>query len=185
MDGVKKVDNLRNADFKLYARMEGEDYGLLFTPEGTERVPVFFKTPDDGTYTLTWEKHNGTFSSMYLIDNITGVRYDMLSHDSYSFEAHATDYAARFYIVFSVTDVNEFEDPEINNSFAYFNGYGWVVEGQGQLELVDMLGRVLYTDYLFGEETLVHFDEVAAGMYMLRLVEGSNLKAVQKIVIRK
>lgn len=185
MDGVKKVDNLRNADFKLYARMEGEDYGLLFTPEGTERVPVFFKTPDDGTYTLTWEKHNGTFSSMYLIDNITGVRYDMLSHDSYTFEAHATDYAARFYIVFSVTDVDEFEDPEINNNFAYFNGYGWVIEGQGQLELVDMLGRVLYTDHLFGEETLVHFDGVAAGMYMVRLVDGTKLKAVQKIVIRK
>ena len=185
MDGVKKVDNLRNADFKLYARMEGEDYGLLFTPEGTERVPVFFKTPDDGTYTLTWEKHNGTFSSMYLIDNITGVRYDMLSHDSYTFEAHATDYAARFYIVFSVTDVDEFEDPEINNNFAYFNGYGWVIEGQGQLELVDMLGRVLYTDHLFGEETLVHFDGVAAGMYMIRLVDGTKLKAVQRIVIRK
>ena len=60
-----------------------------------------------------------------------------------------------------------------------------MIEGEGQLELVDMLGRVLYTDYLFGEQTLVHFDGIAAGMYMLRLVDGSKLKGVQKIVIRR
>jgi hypothetical protein len=47
-----------------------------------------------------------------------------------------------------------------------------------------MLGRVLYTDYLFGEQTLVHFDEFAAGMYMLRLVDGKKLLKAQKIVIR-
>ncbi len=119
---------------------------------------------------------------MYLVDNIEGIRYDMLSHDTYEFTAKATDYASRFYIEFEVTGIDENEDP--NDNFAYFNGYGWVVEGQGQLELVDMLGRVLYTDYLFGEQTLVHFDDFAAGMYMLRLVDGKKLLKAQKIVIR-
>lgn len=185
MGGVNKIGNLRNADFKLYSRMNGEDYGLLFTPEGTERVSVCFKTPDDGPYTLSWEKYNGTFSSLILIDNITGVQYDMLTHDSYTFEAHATDYATRFYIVFSVTDVDEYDDPDANGSFAYYNGYGWVIEGEGQLELVDMLGRVLYTNYLGGEQTLVHFDGIASGMYMIRLVDGTHLLKSQKIVIRK
>ena len=183
LGGVRKIDNLRNADFKLYAHMEDEDYSLLFAPEGTLRVPVFFKTPHDSTYTLTWRTHNGNFATMYLIDNREGIRYDMLSHDTYEFTAKATDYAARFYIEFEVTGVDENDDQ--NNSFAYFNGYGWVIEGEGQLELVDMLGRVLYTDNLFGDQTLVHFDGVAAGMYMLRLVDGDKLKAVQKIVIRR
>ena len=182
LGGVKKIDNLRNADFKLYAHMENEDYGLLFAPEGTPRIPVFFKTPNDSTYTLSWRTHNGTFSAMYLVDNIEGIRYDMLSHDTYEFTAKATDYASRFYIEFEVTGIDENEDP--NDNFAYFNGYGWMIEGEGQLELVDMLGRVLYTDYLFGEQTLVHFDEFAAGMYMLRLVDGKKLLKSQKIVIR-
>lgn len=182
LGGVPKVNNLRNADFKLYARMNNEDYGLLFTPEFTERVPLFFKTPDDGTYTLSWERYHGNFASMLLIDNITGAQYDMLHNDSYTFEAHATDYAARFYIVFSVTDVDEQED--VNEPFVYYNGYGWVVDGQGQLELVDMLGHVLYTNYLGGEQTLVHFDGIAAGMYLLRLVDGSRLLKAQKIVIK-
>ena len=182
LGGVKKIDNLRNADFKLYAHMENEDYGLLFAPEGTPRIPVFFKTPNDSTYTLSWRTHNGTFSAMYLVDNIEGIRYDMLSHDTYEFTSKATDYASRFYIEFEVTGIDENEDP--NDTFAYFNGYGWMIEGEGQLELVDMLGRVLYTDYLFGEQTLVHFDEFAAGMYMLRLVDGKKLLKAQKIVIR-
>ena len=179
--GVNKIDNLRNANFKLYARFDGEDYGLLFTPTGTERVPVFFKTPENGTYTLSWSKHNGTFSYMKLIDNIVGIDYDMLTHDSYTFEGHATDYAARFYIVFSATDVDEYDDD--GEVFAYFNGEGWVVSGSGQLELIDMLGHVLYADHLDGKPTLVHFNNIASGMYMLRLVNSKKVLKAQKIVI--
>ena len=180
--GVKKIDNLRNAEFKLYAHFNNEDYGLLFTPRKTARIPVFFKTPNDGTYTLSWNTHNGTFSTMRLIDNLTGINYDMLANDHYTFDAQATDYASRFYIVFSVTDVEEFEDePEI---FAYFNGEGWVINGQGRLELVDMLGQVLYADNLYGEPTIVHFDDFAAGVYMLRLVSSNKILKAQKIVIQ-
>ena len=179
--GVPKIENLQNAEFKLYARFDGESYGLLFTPEDTERVPVFFKTPTSGTYTLSWSKYNGTFSRMRLIDNITGTDYDMLAHDHYTFQSYNTDYAARFYIVFSVTGVDENDDN--STPLAYFNGSGWVVEGEGRLELVDMLGHVLYANNLSGERTIVHFDDFAAGMYMLRLVNSNKILKVQKIVL--
>lgn len=179
--GVPKIESLQNADFKLYARFDNESYGLLFTPENTERVPVFFKTPTSGTYTLRWDTQNGTFSRMRLIDNITGTDYDMLAHDHYTFQAYNTDFAARFYIVFSVTGVDENDD--VNPTLAYFNGEGWVVEGEGRLELVDMLGHVLYANNLSGERTIVHFDDFAAGMYMLRLVNSNKVLKAQKIVI--
>ena len=183
LGGVNKINNLRNADFKLYAHYENEDYGLLFTPTHAKRVPLFFKTPNNGKYTLSWNTHNGTFTSMYLVDNLTGVYYDMLANDKYTFEAKATDYASRFYIVFSVTDVDEYDDDDINDTFAYFNGYGWVIEGEGQLDLIDMLGHVLYSNVLSGESTLVHFDDIASGMYMLRLTKGNRVVGSQKIVI--
>ena len=181
--GVHKIDNLRNANFNLYARFNNENYGLLFTPIDTERVPVFFKTPDYDTYTLSWDKHNGTFEVMRLIDNITGTDYDMLTHDHYTFTGGPTDFAARFYIVFSVTDVEEFDDADSSDIFAYFNGSGWVVNGTGQLELVDMLGHVLYADHLDGKPTIVHFSDVAAGSYLLRLVNSNKILKTQKIVI--
>ncbi len=179
--GVPKIDNLRNAEFKLYSRFDDEDWGLLYTPINTERVPVFFKTPNDGTYTLSWSKYNGTFNTMRLIDNIAGVDYDMLTHDSYTFQSYSNDYSARFYIVFGVTGVDETDDD--NNIFAFNNGDGWVVNGSGQLELVDMLGHVLYTNHLDGKPTLVHFRDVAAGVYMLRLVDSQKVLNAQKIVI--
>ena len=83
--------------------------------------------------------------------------------------------------MFNVTDVEEFEEEQEN--FAYYNGDGWVVEGEGQLELVDMLGHVLYANHLSGESTIVHFDNYAAGMYMLRLVNSNKILKAQKIVI--
>ena len=118
---------------------------------------------------------------MRLIDNIAGVDYDMLTHDTYTFQSYSTDYSARFYIVFSVTGVDENDDD--NNTFAFYNGDGWVVDGSGQLELVDMLGHVLYTNHLDGKPTLVHFRGVAAGVYMLRLVDSRKVLNAQKIVI--
>ena len=179
--GVPKIDNLRNAEFKMYARFNNADYGLLFAPVETERVPVFFKTPNDGTYTINWDKHHGNFTTLRLIDNIAGVDYDMLTNDHYTFESHATDYAARFYIVFGVTEVEEHDDD--TDVLAFFNGHGWVVNGTGQLELVDMLGHVLYAKHLDGKPTMVHFDDVASGMYMLRLVDSKKVLKAQKIVI--
>ena len=81
----------------------------------------------------------------------------------------------------NVTDVDEFEDE--SDIFAYFNGSGWVVEGEGQLELVDMLGQVLYTNYINGDPTEVHFGDIAVGTYMLRLVNSKEVLKAQKIVI--
>ena len=182
LGGVKKTDNLRNANFQLYTRLEGNNYGLLFTPVNTQRIPLFFKTQEDGKYTLTWDTHNGIYSKLYLIDNLTGVQYDMLTHDNYKFEALASDYAARFYIVFSVVGTVEIED-EGNGNFAYFDGTNWVINGSGQLELLDVTGRVLYSDYLSGDQSRVSLNNYAAGTYMLRLVNTNKNVKAQKIVI--
>ena len=180
--GVEKVENLQNSEFKLYSRLENNNYALLFTPVGTPRIPLFFKTPTDGNYKLTWDTHNGTYSKLILVDNITGVQYDMLTHDHYDFVAYATDYAARFYILFSVAGTYEI-DNDTHGNFAFFDGTNWVIDGSGQLELLDVTGRVLYTNYLSGDRSHVNLKDVAAGTYLLRLVEGKQNVKVQKIVI--
>ena len=126
---------------------------------------------------------------MRLIDNITGTDYDMLTHDHYTFEGRASDFAARFYIVFSLPDPDDPGDPDEpgneddDDNFAFFNGIGWVVNGTGQLELVDLLGQVLYANHIDGNPTMVHFDDFAAGTYVLRLVNSNKILKSQKIVI--
>jgi hypothetical protein len=117
---------------------------------------------------------------MLLIDNITGSEYDMLRNDTYNFIGHATDFAARFYIVFELDDEGEVET---DDDFAYFDGTQWVINGEGQLELFDVTGRILYSNTMNGAHNHVSFDHVAAGVYMLRLVKARNQVKTQKIVI--
>ena len=182
--GVEKIYNLQNTDFKIYTRFDETNYGLLFTPVGTKKVPLFFKTPTDGTYTFKWNTFNGTFKMLKLIDNITGGEYDMLTRDSYSFTSHASDYAARFYIVFEVDEViDNDDDDDNNNNFAFFDGTNWVIDGEGQLELIDVTGRVLYSNTVSGEQSRVSFNDYAAGTYMLRLIKGRKDIKAQKIVL--
>lgn len=181
LDGVRKVNNLRNANFKIAAHLEGTSYGLVFTPEGTDRVPVRFQTEENGTFTLKWSTYNGDFSSLLLVDNMTGTITDMLRSDHYTFDATTDDYASRFYITFAVTDVEEYNEGD--NDFAWFDGSEWVINGKGNLDVVDVLGRTIYSTRLTNDQNRVNLNNVAKGVYMLRVSEGTSTK-VQKVVVR-
>lgn len=182
LGGLRKVENLRNANFKISAHLGGQNYGLVFTPEDTEKVPVHFKVSESGVYTLTWSTYNGDFTSLRLIDNKTGVNYDMLANNSYTFEASADDYASRFYITYNVIGVDENVN-EVGNSFAFFNGSEWVINGKGHLDVIDVTGRVLYAAQLNNDQNRVHLDGVAKGVYLLRVVDNKVVRT-QKIIVR-
>lgn len=179
--GVKEIQGLRNANFHIAAHLEGQGYGLLFAPEGTDRVPVRFYTNENDTFTLTWSTYNGDFSSLLLVDNMTGTITDMLRSDHYTFDATTDDYASRFYITFAVTDVEEYNEGD--NDFAWFDGSEWVINGKGTLDVVDVLGRTIYSTRLTNDKNRVNLNNVAKGVYMLRVSQGTSTK-VQKVVVR-
>ena len=180
LGGATKVSFMTSANFEIAASMDGERYGLLFTPEGVDRVPVRFYTEENGTFTLTWSTYNGDFSSLLLVDNMTGTITDMLRSDHYTFDATTDDYASRFYITFTVTDVEEYNEGE---DFAWFDGSEWVINGKGNLDVVDVLGRTVYSTRMTDEQNRVNLNGVAKGVYLLRVSEGNNTK-VQKVVVR-
>lgn len=181
LGGATKVNSVRNANFQVAASLEGQRYGLVFTPEGTERVPMHFITEEDGTFTLTWNTQNGEFTSLLLVDNMTGTITDMLRADHYTFEASAEDYASRFYLTYAVTAVDE--NNEGDGTFAFFDGSEWVVNGKGQLDVVDVQGRTLYSERLVNDKNRVSLNGVSAGVYLLRVSDGNDTM-VQKIVVR-
>jgi hypothetical protein len=181
LGGAAKINELRNANFQIAAALDGQRYGILFTPEGTEKVPVHFVAEEDGTYTLRWSTCNGEFTSLILVDNLTGGICNMLSTDHYTFEASKDDYASRFYITYTVTGVDE--NNEGDGTFAFFDGSEWVVNGKGQLDVVDVQGRTLYSARLVNDKNRVSLNGVAAGVYLLRVSDGTNTM-VQKIVVK-
>ena len=182
--GGKKVKSLRNGNHLLYAHNDTTDYGAFFAVDTIERVPVRFHTFEEKptTYTLTWELQNGGIDTLYLVDNLMGVAYDMIAHNSYVFTSAKTDYLSRFYITFHLPEEEaEGAEPADPSPFAYFNGIQWVIEGKGRLELYDETGRLLQKLRLSDYVNHLDLSSYAKGVYLLRLVDTKTVRT-QKII---
>ena len=160
---------------KVYIPQEGKDYAVVSAGEIGE-MPVNFKAESNGTYNMNFTSEAVNFSYLHLIDNMTGNDVDLLATPSYSFDALTTDYASRFRLVFATSNGNE-------DNFAFFNNGNLVInnDGKATLQVVDVAGRILNSESINGSATIKL--NVAAGVYMIRLINGDNVK-VQKVVVR-
>ena len=113
---------------------------------------------------------------LHLIDNMTGSDVDLLSTPSYSFEAKSTDYANRFKLVFATGNASD-------DNFAFFSNGSFVInnESNATVQVIDVTGRILSSETITGSANVNV--NAAPGVYMLRLVNGDNVK-VQKVVVR-
>ena len=179
--GATKLKELRVGDGLFYAQHDNTHYAALFAQRGIDRVPVWFEAKEDDIFTMKWNTANGDFHSMYLIDHITGIEYDMLRNDTYTFEGHKGDYPSRFLIVFSLTDVEEHNEIQ---TFVFFDGSQWIVTGDGQLDFVDPLGQVLLSKEVHGGQSRVGVPDVAPGVYLFRLTNSEGTR-IQKVIVKR
>ena len=180
--GAQKL-RVGSAKGRISLRHDNTDFGILFRDITEGSQPLYFETEEDGPFTLSWNTANANFSSLTLVDNLTGARYDMLANNSYSFEGKASDYRSRFKVVIGrFTDVEENEEV-VTDNFAFFDGSDWIVNGQGQLTVTDMTGRTVYTSNLTNDQNRVSLNGVANGIYLMRVANGQNVN-VQKIIIK-
>lgn len=158
---------------KLYIPMDGVDYAVVSSAEMGE-LPVNFKTEKSGSYTLAVSSEL-SFSYLHLIDNKTGADIDLLATPSYDFEAQATDYASRFRLVFATGNSED--------TFAFYSNGSFVInnEGAATVQVMDVTGRMLSSEAISGSASIRV--EGAAGVYMVRLVNGENVR-VQKIIVK-
>ena len=102
---------------------------------------------------------------------------DLLATPSYSFTARKDDYASRFRLVFSAN-----ENDNGNEDFAFISDGDIIINGAGTLQVIDVLGHVLY-NLKVNSAFRIPNSAFPAGVYVLRLINGENVKT-QKIVIR-
>ena len=161
---------------KVYISQEGKDYAVVSASDKGE-MPVSFKAEKNGNYTLSFTNKEVTFSYLRLIDNMTGVETDLLETPNYTFNARTTDYANRFKLVFATGSNND------SDNFAFFNNGNLVInnEGQATLQVVDVMGRILRSESINGCASISV--KAAPGVYMLRLINGNDVK-VQKVIIK-
>jgi hypothetical protein len=163
---------------QLYVAQEGTDYAIVNAEAGGE-LPVSFRAAVNGSYIFSVAAEGVTMRYLHLIDHKTGTDVDLLQTPSYTFEASMGDFECRFKLVFACGDTNDGSE-----TFAYYNGSQWMVNASGAdatLQVVDVMGRVLSSQTINGNAEVSI--ERAAGVYLLRLIDGSDVK-VQKIIIQ-
>ena len=138
-------------------------------------MPVNFKAEKNGTYTLGFNTENVEMGYLHLIDNRTGNDVDLLATPSYTFDALTTDYASRFKLVFAAGN-NDDQFAFIGNGEIILNG----VNGNTTVQLFDVTGRMLSST---NGANRISTENMAAGVYMLRMVNGNDVKT-QKIVVK-
>ena len=165
---------------KLFIPQNGKDYAIVGA-EAQGEMPVSFRAAKNGTYTLTVNPEGVEMNYLHLIDNMTGIDIDLLQTPNYTFEARTTDYTSRFRLVFGANGASA--DSDSDETFAYFNGSEWMINNSGNatLQVVDVMGRVLSSEAVNGSVSKAI--NTTAGVYMLRLVSGNDVKT-QKIVVR-
>ena len=160
----------------IYFPQDNEPLAIV-SSEGQGEMPLNFKAYENGSYTLSFGSQNASFNYLRLIDNLTGAEVDLLQTPSYTFNATTTDYESRFKLVFC-TGVNDDSD-----SFAFCSNGNWIINNDGEaiLQVIDVTGRILSSETVNGSVSkAIH---AAPGVYMLRLINGDNVKA-QKIVVK-
>ena len=161
---------------KVYITQDNQDYAVVRGEEMGE-MPVSFKAENNGNYTLSVNAEEVSFAYLHLIDNMTGADVDLLQTPSYSFEAKTTDYESRFKLVFATGDNSN------DDNFAFYSNGSFVInnEGNAELQVIDIMGRIVKSESINGCANVSV--NGAAGVYMLRLVNGDNVK-VQKVVVK-
>ena len=181
-DGAKKM-RLGDPAGRIYFNYDDEHLAIYFRNSDKDYQSLCFAAEEDGNFTLSWNTANANFSSLTLVDNITGVKTDMLTHDHYTFQGRVSDYATRFKIVFGAfTDVEEQEET-LTETFAFINGDNLIVNGTGHFDVIDVLGRVIYATELTDTQNTVSLPANFKGVGVLRISNGNEVK-VQKIIIK-
>lgn len=166
----------------IYFRQNNADYAIAYS-NGHSEMPVNFKAKENGEYTLTVETANcqlSTVNYLHLIDNIAGTDIDLLAEPSYTFSAKNDDYESRFCLVFNAKqDGNAVE----NEHFAFVSNDEIIINGEGTIQIVDILGRPMLTKDLSTLNSKLSTLNFTPGIYVLRLINGNEIKN-QKIIIK-
>ena len=169
---------LNDNSTRVYIPQNGEDMAVVRS-EAQGELPVNFRASENGTYTLSIDAENVEMNYLHLIDNMTGMDIDLLQTPSYTFEATTRDYESRFRLVFAGASTGSATD----ETFAFFSNGNLIINNEGiaTLQVIDITGRILSSESVNGSVSTTL--NATPGVYMLRLINGENVK-VQKIVVR-
>ena len=157
-------------DTKIYIPQNDDDYAIV-SSNGQGTMPVNFKAKEMGMYTISVETEGIDLSYLHLIDRLTGEDVNLLLDNKYSFIASNSDTESRFILSFNENGINA-----NNDTFAFQNGSDIIVNGEGELQIFDVMGRNIMNTMINGVQTV---NVKSNGVYIFKLNEKT-----QKIIVR-
>ena len=165
--GLNKIAHQNEDVPMLYIRHNDEDFASVDVNPAERSLNLSFEAKTTGYYTLSMQTQ-GELGYLHLFDKLTGNDVDMLQEKEYSFIGSVADNEDRFLVRLCPSNESE--------TFAYQSGDDIIVEGEGELEVFDVMGRMVVTQHINGVQTVNGLND---GVYIFRL----NNKT-QKIVVR-
>lgn len=169
--GLNKINHMNENAPMLYINYNGEDFASVDMSKETKVFDLNFDAKTTGYYTLSM-KSDGEFDYIHLIDRLTGDDIDMLQEEEYTFIGSASDNADRFLVKLSPSTGSGTG----SEAFAWQNGNDIIVNGNGELLVFDVMGRMVATRHINSVQTI---NLTQTGVYIFRL-EGKT----QKIIVR-
>ena len=169
--GLSKIDHRNPEAPMLYINQSGENYAIAMMSDDATSFNLNFKAMTMGKYTLKY-KAKGQYSYLHVIDRLTGNDVDMLLEGEYSFIGSPSDADNRFIVKLNYEGGSASE----GDIFAYQSGDDIVVSGEGELQVFDLMGRMVMTQRVNGVQNI---SVKAQGVYVFKL-NGMTQKIVVK-----
>ncbi len=174
-EGFNKLQNFNDAIATVYVAEDGKNYGIYNCDADVQEIELSFNANQMGNYTISIEP-NGKFQTVTLVDRFTGIETNMLVED-YHFTAMSGVNNNRFIIKM----VNGQQTTD-NSHFVYQSGEDLIIDAEGTVQIIDVMGRVLVSDEVESTNNRINVSGFRNGTYMVRVINGSEVK-VEKVVI--
>ncbi|MBR6775050.1 MAG: T9SS type A sorting domain-containing protein [Bacteroidales bacterium] len=173
-EGFPKLQNFNDAIATVYVQNNDVNYAIFNCNEDVQEIELCFNANQMGNYTISVEP-TGEFSSIVLVDRFTGIETNLLVED-YRFTAMSEENNNRFFI-----RLGNGQQTTDSSHFAYVSGEDLIIEAEGTVQIIDMMGRVVYTSNVENNNR-INVSDFNNGAYVVRVINENEVK-VQKIIL--
>ena len=169
--GFAKLENFNQAIAEIYLIENDMNYAILNYDEDVDEINLYFDAKRIGEYTIN-ATSNVEFANMTLVDSFTGIETDLLT-SSYTFYSKANENQDRFLIRMSRKAESE--------NFVYQSGNELVINAEGAVQIIDVMGRIVYNDNVISNHR-IDLSNYGNAAYIVRVVNANEVKT-QKVVV--
>jgi len=173
--GFVKLKNLNDDVAEIYVKDDNVPYGILSYDENVTEIPLYFSPKHIGTYSISVES-DGVFEYIGLLDKFTEKETNILK-ETYTFTSLGSDFHDRF-----VLKIDKKQQSTDDSYFAYISGEELVIDAEGTIQIIDIMGRVVYSSDVVNDNNRINISDFKNATYLIRCINEKGVN-VQKIVI--